>query len=300
MLDLLGPRWRRDARLLHHPGESHGVDETEPPLPVTAQPYTPPPPDLPPGPLAPAAAETPPPDVPPARGGAGRAAAPPRRARLPLLAAAVAARGLAAVAVSPLAAGGTERLGAATRVVRDPGRQPDDERVVRVGLGAAGRPSRARRPPSPPTTRPTATSVARVTSAVDGDQYAIDDEPDVVLDGSVEGRPLHGERVGEGDGVRRPQAGLHRDPRVVAGPPRRVVHGDRGGQRDGDAPRSTSRSPRVRYVAAADGNTIDVHVYRWSDDVTSGEAFLVDDITVTERPSSGENTQLVDDATCGA
>src|SRR6478609_5418152 len=46
-LDLLGPRWRRDARLTHAPGERL-IDEPTP----TAQPYTPPPPDLPPGPLS--------------------------------------------------------------------------------------------------------------------------------------------------------------------------------------------------------------------------------------------------------
>ena len=46
-LDLLGPRWRRDARLTHAPGERL-ADEPTP----TALPYTPPPPDLPPGPLS--------------------------------------------------------------------------------------------------------------------------------------------------------------------------------------------------------------------------------------------------------
>ena len=46
-LDLLGPRWRRDARLTHAPGERL-TDEPTP----TALPYTPPPPDLPPGPLS--------------------------------------------------------------------------------------------------------------------------------------------------------------------------------------------------------------------------------------------------------
>ena len=60
------------------------------------------------------------------------------------------------------------------------------------------------------------------------------------------------------------------------------------------------RKVEVRYVAAQDGNTIDVHVYRYPGEMVAGESFLVDAITVTERTSTGENTQLVDDATCGA
>ena len=54
---LLGPRWRRDARLQTAAGDAEPeyrtYTEGEPPVPETARPYTPPPPDLPPGPMAP-------------------------------------------------------------------------------------------------------------------------------------------------------------------------------------------------------------------------------------------------------
>src|SRR3954471_22659532 len=55
-LELLGPRWRRDARLTHAPGEPL-PDEPTP----TAAPYTPPPPDLPSAPLSPTDAPPAPP-----------------------------------------------------------------------------------------------------------------------------------------------------------------------------------------------------------------------------------------------
>ena len=63
---LLGARWRRDARLQTAGGDAgpeyRTYTEDEPPVPETARPYTPPPPDLPPGPMAPPPpAETPPP-----------------------------------------------------------------------------------------------------------------------------------------------------------------------------------------------------------------------------------------------
>ena len=58
---LLGPRWRRDARLQAAAGDAEPeyrtYTEGEPPVPATARPYTPPPPDLPPGPLAPPPAD---------------------------------------------------------------------------------------------------------------------------------------------------------------------------------------------------------------------------------------------------
>ncbi|HEX6026991.1 MAG TPA: serine/threonine-protein kinase, partial [Solirubrobacter sp.] len=64
VIDLLGPRWRRDARLAAPAGEAAR------PAVATAQPYTPPPPDLPPGPLAPLAAAPPPAGAPPSGGAA--------------------------------------------------------------------------------------------------------------------------------------------------------------------------------------------------------------------------------------
>ena len=42
------------------------------------------------------------------------------------------------------------------------------------------------------------------------------------------------------------------------------------------------RKVQVRYVAPLDGNTIDVHVYRYPGEMVAGESFLVDAITVTE------------------
>ena len=53
-------------------------------------------------------------------------------------------------------------------------------------------------------------------------------------------------------------------------------------------------------MAPQDDNTIDVHVYRYPGEMEAGESFLVDAITVTEGTDTSENTQLVDDATCGA
>ena len=66
------------------------------------------------------------------------------------------------------------------------------------------------------------------------------------------------------------------------------------------AARMVERQVSVRYVAGQDDNTIDVHVYRYPGEMQANESFLVDAITVAPGTDTSENTQLVDDATCGA
>jgi len=60
------------------------------------------------------------------------------------------------------------------------------------------------------------------------------------------------------------------------------------------------RKVQVSYVAAGDRNSVDVHVFRYPPDISDGEEFLVDAITLTRSSGGGgKNTQLVDKLTCG-
>jgi hypothetical protein len=274
VVDLLGPRWRRDARLLHHPGEERVVDERAPALPVTAKPYTPPPPDLPPGPLAPhvdsAHVHHPP---------AGRAG--PRR--WPFVAAALAV--VAAVVVVVALSGGG-------------GEEPVDSLTGNASFenGTAGwvafQATMAREAADD---APDGDSVVRVVSAVDGDQYALDDEPDTVVEGSVQGRHYTASAwIKAADGT---------DGKPVCIAIREWAPGMDAGSAATAEGRVTAAAGEYRrvsasYLATADGNTIDVHVYRWADDVRAGEAFLADSVVLTSDDADGPNGQLVPEARC--
>ena len=74
------------------------------------------------------------------------------------------------------------------------------------------------------------------------------------------------------------------------------------GQAEGSVTASADewREVKVRYVAQEQDNTIDLHVYRYPGEMQANESFLVDAITLAPGTDTSENTQLVDDATCGA
>jgi hypothetical protein len=140
--------------------------------------------------------------------------------------------------------------------------------------------------------------VARVTLDGEPSEYSIDDEPDVLERGSKANTEYVAsawvKATPETDG--RPICIALRD-WTVGRPPDTYT-----GQAEGSVVATTGeyRKVEVRYVAPLDGNTIDVHVYRYPGEMQPDEAFLVDAITVVERAPTGENDQLVDDATCGA
>jgi hypothetical protein len=140
--------------------------------------------------------------------------------------------------------------------------------------------------------------VARVTLDGEPGEYSIDDDPDVLERGSKANTEYVAsawvKATPETDG--RPVCIALRD-WTVGRPPDTYT-----GQAEGTVTATTAeyRKVEVRYVAPLDGNTIDVHVYRYPGEMEPNESFLVDAITVTERAPTGENDQLVDDATCGA
>ncbi|MDA0136232.1 protein kinase domain-containing protein [Solirubrobacter deserti] len=273
VVDVLGPRWRRDARLLNHPGEVLVVDETAPALPVTATPYAPPPPDLPPGPLAP--------HVDPGRvHGTPAERAGPRR--WPFVAAALAVIAAVVVVVVLLGGGGEEPVDdLATNGSFEQGTSGwvafQSTMVVEAADGARD-----------------GSQVARVTSNVDGDQYAVDDEPDSVVEGSVKGRHYTA------------SAWVRATESTEGKPVCIAIREWKPGTDAGSAATAegkvtlTGSFQRVSasYVATADGNTIDVHVYRWADDVVAGEAFQVDSIVLESDDAGGPNDQLVAEARC--
>ena len=331
LIDVLGARWRRDARLVGPASaaepEYRTYAEGTPPAPPTAQPYTPPPPNLPPGPLAPPAATpppadtpppaeappsgaAPPPDEPPSPGAApppdvpsGPLAAPaeplepPRRSRLPLLAAAVAL--IAVVAVAAFLA---------TRGGDDPETPPASETAAIPEGNLIGNPSFEQNmdgwgPFEAALSReladdaPNGEYVARVTLDGEPSEYSIDDDPDVLETSVVAGTEYVAsawvKATPETDG--RPVCIAIRE-WTPGRPPDTYT-----GQAEGSVTASVDeyRKVEVRYVAEQDDNTIDLHVYRYPGEMEANESFLVDAITVTEGTDTGPNTQLVDDATCG-
>ncbi|MDA0183141.1 protein kinase [Solirubrobacter phytolaccae] len=272
-VDLLGPRWRRDTRLLNHPGEVHVVDETAAALPVTAQPYTPPPPDLPPGPLSPHVAPE-------------HVHQPPRRSgprRWPFVAAAGVV--LLAAALTVLLWGGG-------------GEEPVDSLTTNASFesGPAGWTAfQATLTTEAADDAPDGSEVVRVTSNVAGDQYGIDDEPDTVDASSVEGRHYTASAWIKGtdstDG--KPVCIAIREWNRNAGIGAAVIAEGKVTANTGDFQRVSAS-----YLATGDGNVIDVHVYRWADDVTEGEAFLADSIALTSDDAGGPDDQRVAEARC--
>ena len=318
VIDVLGPRWRRDARLQAPAGDAESEYRTyaDPP---TAQPYTPPPPDLPPGPLAPPPAAAPPPPVetPPSAAATPPPAAPPppdvppgplaapaepdeppRRSRVPLLAAAAALLVVVAV-VAFLATRGEEAPETASgpqaasipegNLIGNPSFEENTE-----GWG----PFESTLAHEAADDAPDGEYVARVTLAGEPSEYSIDDDPDVLEESTTANTEYVAsawvKASPETDG--RPICIALRD-WTVGRPPDTYT-----GQAEGSVTASTEeyRKVEVRYVAPLDGNTIDVHVYRYPGEMVAGESFLVDAITVTEGTDTSPNTQLVDDATCGA
>jgi serine/threonine protein kinase len=328
VLDVLGPRWRRDARLQAPAGDAEPeyrtYTEGEPPA-VTAQPYTPPPPDLPPGPLAPPPAETPPPAAtppvaeatpsavtppsadapPPPDVPAGPLVPPPepaespRRSRRGLLIGGAVVLVLVAVVAGVLATSGDdpEQAAAPSRTDVMPPDNVMSNPSFEQNMDGWG-PFQATLAREAADDAPDGEYVARVTLDGEPEEYSIDDDPDVLERGTkanteyVAGAWV--KATPETDG--RPVCIAIRD-WTVGRPPDTYT-----GPAEGSVIASAGeyRKVEVRYVAPQDGNTIDVHVYRYPGEMEPNEAFLVDAITVTEHTPQGSNTQLVDDATCGA
>ena len=140
--------------------------------------------------------------------------------------------------------------------------------------------------------------VARVTLAGEPSEYSIDDDPDVLETSVVAGTEYVAsawvKATPETDG--RPICIAIRE-WTPGRPPDTYT-----GQAEGSVTASAGeyRKVEARYVAGLNDNTIDVHVYRYPGEMEAGESFLVDAITVIEGTDTSENTQLVDDATCGA
>jgi hypothetical protein len=137
--------------------------------------------------------------------------------------------------------------------------------------------------------------VVRVTSAVDGDQYALDDEPDTVVTGSERGRHYTASAWIKAD------EGTDGKPVCIA--IREWAPGTAAGSAaiaEGKVTASAGAFKRVSasYLATADGNTIDVHVYRWADDVVAGESFLADSVVLESDAADGPNDQVVAEARC--
>ena len=294
-ISLLGPRWRRDSRLV----------ERAAPV-ATTEPYTPPPRDLPPGPMTPPAetAPSPPPAEPPTPAAPTPVAPPPPEAEAPpppeggsrrpvWLAIAAAALAAAVVAVVLATRGGGSDEPAATipesNLTRNPSFEQNADKWEPFQAGI----SRERAADAPE-----GDYVARLTSTVTDDQYAIDDEPDTVSAGSVAGDTytatawVKGTSTTDGKRV------------CIAIREWRVDRTD--DSFEGVAQAAVTASSRefhkvqVKYVASGNRNPVDVHVFRYPPpDVRMGEEFLVDAITMTRSSGSGgENTQLVDKPTC--
>ena len=140
--------------------------------------------------------------------------------------------------------------------------------------------------------------VARVTLAGEPSEYSIDDDPDVLETSAMAGTEYVAaawvKATPETDG--RPICIAIRE--WTVGRPRTRTPARRR-PRSRRAPSEYRRSKPATW-RRLDGNTIDVHVYRYPGEMVAGESFLVDAITVTEGTDTSENTQLVDDATCGA
>ena len=250
------------------------MDETEPALPVTAKPYTPPPPDLPPGPLAPHVDPTHVHHAPHEHAG-------PRR--WPFVAAGAAVLVAVAVVVLVLGGGGEEPVDSLTSNGSfESGTGGWEAFQATIATEAAD-------------DAPDGGQVVRVTSAVDGDQYGLDDEPDTVVTGSERGRHYTASAWIKAD------EGTDGKPVCIA--IREWAPGNAAGSAataEGKVTASAGSFKRVSasYLATADGNTIDVHVYRWADDVVAGESFLADSVVLESDDAGGPNDQLVAEARC--
>jgi serine/threonine protein kinase len=328
-ISLLGPRWRRDARLPERQadGETHATPV------ATGGPYTPPPPDLPPGPMAPPAAdpddqyvsfapergtpgvptpadvEPPPPtatpadvEPPPPATLPGDVEPPPpatpapRRpsARRRRLVAAAGALVVAAVAIVLATRGGGPGERAAAPAAAIPAANltgnPSFERGVADWDTFQSKVTRERASDAPD-----GRYVARVSLATSPDEYSIDDEPDTV-ESSVAGRAYTAsawvKATPSTDGGRV----------CIAIREWRVARTDDSFEGVAQAAVTASarefRKVQVRYVAMGNRNPIDIHVFRYPPGVSAGEDFLVDAITMTQRSGGGRNTQLVPRATC--
>ncbi len=318
LIDVLGPRWRRDARLLAPAGDAEPeyrtYTDTPPPAPPTAQPYTPPPPDLPPGPLAPPAAETPPPEPAPAAApppdvpsgplaAPAEPAEPPRRSRRGPLIGGVVALLLIVVVAGVLATRGGDGDGeeAAPPAGQDAAALPAGNLISNPSFEESTDgwgPFQANLAREEVDDAPDGEYVVRVTLDGEPAEYTIDDDPDVLETAVVAGTEYVAsawvKATPETDG--QPVCIALRE-WTPGRPPDTYT-----GQAEGSVTASADewRQVSVRYVAGQDDNTIDVHVYRYPGEMQANESFLVDAITVAPGTDTSANTQLVDDATCGA
>jgi hypothetical protein len=124
--------------------------------------------------------------------------------------------------------------------------------------------------------------VAQVSLSGAETEYAVDDSPDSV-DSSTQGSTY--------SAVAYVKAGEATDGKPVCMSIReRTAGGELVGQTSGEVTAITGeyQPVRVRHEATTDGSRIDVHVFRQGDDVTEGEVFLVDAISLID--GAGEDT----------
>ncbi|HEX6021031.1 MAG TPA: carbohydrate binding domain-containing protein, partial [Solirubrobacter sp.] len=234
-----------------------------------------PPPDVPTGPL----------ELPP------EPAEPPRRSRRgALIGAGVAVVAVAVVAgVLAMRGGGPEDVLPPDNLIGNPSFEQN--------LGGWG-PFQATLAREAADDAPDGEYVTRVRLDGEPEEYSIDDDPDVLERGSKANTEYVAKAwvkaTPENDGE--PICIAIRD-WTVGRPP-----GTYTGQAEATVTATTAeyRLLEVRYVAPLDGNTIDVHVYRYPGDMEANESFFVDAISVTEHTPTGGNTQLVDETNCGA
>jgi hypothetical protein len=301
VLELLGPRWRREARLAHEPGET----PPSVPTPTTVGTTRTPPPGATTVPAAPAPAQGPPaaPAAPePAQGPPAATAAsatpPPARGprRRPLLVAGAA--GLAAlvvlVAVILLQGGGEEDTPTTSARAEIPESNfTANPTFASDTSGWTGFQATVERRPA--ADAPDGDAVALVTSEIDGDQYAIDDEPDTLDAAAIKGHTYAAQAwvkaTDSTDGkpiclAIREYDPARTDGSYVGTTVARVI-----------ARTDAYQQLRTSYTVQNEGFTVTLHVFRWSDDVKTGESFYADAITLapTETPATGEP---VDEARC--
>ena len=276
VLDLLGPRWHREARLNHQPG-----DAPAPVAPLATDAPTPAPP-FPTGALV-----VPEPEPEPV-------AAPPKGRSRPLIGAVavIAAALLITITVMLLLSNDPEQTADTPT-----GQIPSTNLTANASFitdtsgwapfqGALTRETAA--------DAPDGDTVAKVTSSIDGDQYAIDDEPDTLEAAATQGQTYVATawvKAGKNtDGKPVCLAIREFDPArtdgtYVGAAEARVIAGD------------VYQQLKTSYTAQNTGSTLTLHVYRWNDDVRQGEAFYVDAITLAESPDPADGRR-VDEPRC--
>ncbi len=125
-----------------------------------------------------------------------------------------------------------------------------------------------------------------MTADVDGDQYAIDDEPDTLESATTQGTTY--------TATAWVKATESTDGKPVCLGLRDLDGGTTVAKVTAD---DTWQRLQVSYTSAAAGGSLSLYVFRWADDVQHDESFLVDAITLVEGTGAGD--AVVEEARCG-